>query len=121
MMLRALEALTKARLQGARPAVVMVTLGGEQRPWWQDGSMVEIVIPDDSPVARIDFRALVRCDVIVVAGQRDERLRRVVELIRAQATCITVLSSTDPDDLGHVWSRSAGWRKFGDGPMREAA
>lgn len=119
--MRALEALTKARLQGARPAVVMVTMGGEQRPWWQDGSMVEIAIPDDAQVSRIDFRALVRCDVIVIARQRDERLRQVVELIRAEAANITVLSSTDPDDLGHVWSRDAGWRKFGEASLQRAA
>lgn len=118
--MRALEALTKARLQGARPSVVMVTMGGEQRPWWLDGSMVEIVIPDDAPVARVDFRALVRCDVIVIAQQRDDRLHQLVKRICAEAACVTVLSSTDPDDLGHVWSRGAGWRKFG-AAMQEAA
>lgn len=120
-MIPALEALTKARLQGARPALVMVTLGGEQLPWWKDGTTVEIVIPDDAPVARIDLRALVRCDVIVIAQRRDDRLHEIVKRICAQASAVTVLSSADPDDLGHVWERGAGWRKFGDGPAQEAA
>lgn len=120
-MLPALEALTKARLQGARPDLVMVTLGSiTQREWWRDGSMVEVAIPDDEPVARLDFRPLVRCDVIVISLRRNARLHQVVRLICEQAARVTVLSSTNPDDLGHVWDRGIGWRRFGE-PVMEAA
>lgn len=119
--MRALEALAKARLQGAKPEVVFVTLGNaEQFAWWQSDMPVEIVIPDDKPIARIDFRALVRCDVIVIAAKRDDRLHQLVKRICTEAANVTVLSSTDPDDIGHVWQRGTGWRKFG-APMREAA
>lgn len=114
--MRALEALTNARLQGAKPGVVFVTLGNcEQHAWWQSGMHVEIVIPDDKSVTHIDFRPLVGCDVIVITWCRDDRLRQAVGRICAQAARVTVLSSEDPDDLGHVWERGAGWRKFGDG------
>lgn len=120
--MRALEALAKARLQGAKPEVVLVTLGNTEQPaWWQSDAPVEIVIHDDQPISRIDFRALVRCSVIVIAAKRDDRLRQLVERVRAEATNITVLASADPDDIGHVWSRDAGWRKFGESFMQEAA
>jgi hypothetical protein len=111
----ALEMLAKARGQGAKPAVAFVTLGEvEQFPWWRDGTAVEIVIPGDKPVARIDFRPLVGCDVILIAWKRDDRLRTVTELLCAQVVRLTVLSSEDPDDLGHAWERGAGWRKIGE-------
>lgn len=114
MMLPALEALTKARLQGARPAVVLVTLGNVPQPqWWRDKTTVEVVIDDKTPIGLIDFRSLVRCDVILIASRRDARLRQATEMICEQASRVTVLSSTDPDDLGHTWERDAGWRKFG--------
>lgn len=112
-MLRALEALTKVRLRGGKPELVMVTLGtGDQPPWWRDGTTVEVMIPDSEPLAGLDFRPLVGCDVVVMALRRDERLKRIVERICAQAANVTVLSSADPNDLGHVWQRGAGWRKF---------
>lgn len=113
--MRALEALTKLRLSGAKPGTVFVTMGDvEQFPWWQDGTTVEVVIRDSQPVARLDFRPLVGCNVILVAWRRDERLRQVVEKVCAQAAYVTVLSSTDPDDLGHAWERGKGWRKVGE-------
>jgi hypothetical protein len=113
--MRALDVLAKARSQGAKPAVTFVTLGNvPQFPWWADGTPVEIVIPDDMAVARMDFRPLVGCDVILIAWRRDARLRAATELLCAQAARLTVLSSDDADDLGHVWERGTGWRKFGE-------
>lgn len=120
-MLQALEALTKARLQGARPSVVFVTLGdAEQFPWWKDRTTVEIVIPDAEPVAKLDLRSLVRCDVIVIAEKRDERLTQVVRKVCEQARSVTVLSGEDPDDLGYAWERGSGWRRIGE-RFQEAA
>lgn len=117
-----LEALAKARLQGAKPAVVFVTIGGKQLPWWKDGTACEVVIGDREPVGRLDLRPLVGCDVIVIAWQRDARLRAVVGRLQAlPAERMTVLSSADPDDLGHVWERDSGWRRLCDGPKAEAA
>lgn len=115
-MMRALEVLASARLQGAKPGVVFVLLGDfKQLAWWASDILdVEIVIPDDVAVTHIDFRPLVGCDVIVITSRRDERLRQAVERICAEAIRVTVLSSEDPDDLGYVWERGAGWRKFGE-------
>lgn len=114
-MLLALEALTKARMSGAKPASVMVTLGNfPQSPWWRDGTEVEIVIADEINVARLDFRSLVGCDVTVIACKRDARLRQAVERIVAHAASVVVLSSPDADDLGHVWRRGEGWRAIGE-------
>lgn len=114
--MRALEALASARLQGAKPDVVFVVLGNFEQPaWWQSDIMhVEIVIVDAIPVTRIDFRPLVGCEVIVIGSRRDDRLRQAVDRICAEAARVTVLSSVDPDDLGHVWERGRGWRKFGE-------
>lgn len=113
-MMRALEALASARRQGAKPHVVFVVFGNyEQHAWWLSDIMhVEIVIADDIPVTRIDFRPLVGCDVIVITCRQDDRLRQAVERICAEAIRVTVLSSANPDDLGYVWERGRGWRKF---------
>lgn len=112
--MRALEALASARLQGAKPDVVFVLLGDfKQLVWWESDLMhVEIVIADDIPLTRIDFRPLVGCDVIVITCRQDDRLRQAVERICAEAIRVTVLSSANPDDLGYVWERGRGWRKF---------
>ena len=115
-MMRALEVLASARLQGAKPAVVFVLLGDfKQLAWWESDILdVEIVIADDIPVTRIDFRPLVGCDVIVIRCCRDDRLRQAVDLIRAEAVRVIEYSSVDPDDLGRVWERGVGSRKFGE-------
>lgn len=116
----ALEKLAMARKQGAKPSAVMLTLYPAKQPqWWRDGTVVEIVA--DSSIVRADFRPLVGCHVIIIADERGDTLRRVVEKACQQAQSVTVLSSIDPDDLGHVWEREKGWRRFGDRPLLEVA
>lgn len=113
--MRALEMLAVARMQGAKPAVAFVSMGNfKQVPWWKDGTQIEIVIPDDQSVTRLDYRPLVGCDVILIAGRRDERLRLVAERLIAVAARVTVLAGDSPDDLGHVWERGTGWRRVGE-------
>lgn len=115
-MMPALNALASARLQGAKPTEVFVLLGDyKQEAWWESDLMsVEIAIPDDVPVTRIDFRPLVGCDVIVIRSCQDDRLDRVVDRICSVALRVTVYSSLDPGDLGYVWERGRGSRKFNE-------
>lgn len=111
--MRALDALMQARLQGAKPAIVFVTLGGEQFPWWRDGTTCEIVIDDDEPLSKLDLRPLVGCEVVVIAWDRNARLRAITDRLKSLPTGrLTVLSSTDPDDLGHVWQPGIGWQRL---------
>lgn len=120
-MLRALEILTEIRTKGRKPAAVMVDVGtDEQRRWWEDGAkLVTIAVPDSVPVRELDFRSLVGCYVVVIGMTSTERLRAVTDRIIAHAAAATVLTGMQADDLGHVWERGKGWRKFGDGPARE--
>jgi hypothetical protein len=123
MMLKAIEKLIEVRKAGHKPAVVIVDVGtSAQTKWWEGGCrFVTIAVPDTVPVRELDFRALVGCEVIIVCLTDKDRLRAVTERIVAHAPEVTVLTGTDVENLGHVWSRGAGWRKFGDGAVREVA
>lgn len=116
----ALRVLAEIRSKGVMPESVIVDVGSaDQRKWWADGaSAVSIAIPDSLPLRELDCRPLVGCDVVVIGVTRTkDRLRAVVERICAQASAVTVLTGEDADDLGHVWLRGKGWRKFGCGPV----
>lgn len=90
---------------------------GEYRqiPWWRyDDCTVSIAIRPDQNLREFDARVLVGCDVILV-GDRDARTHDVIRKIIQHAQSITALTTTNPDDLGHVWVKGQGWRPIQHG------
>jgi hypothetical protein len=114
MMPTALSMLAKARMQGAKPEIVMVDVGSTfQRDWWATAaSVVSVSVPDDLPLREFDARPMIGCDVIVTAPEASDRLREIVRRICGVARVVTVLQGHDPDNLGFVWESGRGWFRF---------
>lgn len=111
--MKALDMLTKARMQGLKPSVVMVEVGGTwQRDWWKvKAPVITLAIPDDVPMRTFDARALVGCAVVVIPMHDNaDRLRDVVARLIAHASTVQVLRLDGRKLAGNVWDRGSGWR-----------
>lgn len=113
--MNALQALSMIRARGRRPEFVMIEVGTvKQSAWWfEPDPIVTIAVPDSANLRDMDLRPIVGCEVIVLGLSSINRLRAVVERAKQHAGSMTVLSGSDPDNLGHVWERGRGWRAFG--------
>lgn len=114
MTMTALSMLAKARMQGAKPEVVMVDVGSSwQYDWWAtQAAVVSISVPESLPLREFDARPMIGCDVIVIAPEASDRLREIVRRICGVARVVTVLQGHDPDNLGFVWESGRGWSRF---------
>lgn len=115
--MKAIKALAMLRVKtGMKPSAVFVDVGDyRQRPWWRfDDCPVSIAIPPSLNLREFDARVLVGCDVLLV-GERDQRTHQVIRKIIEHAQSMTALTTTNPDDLGHVWIRGKGWRPIQHG------
>lgn len=113
-MLKALKAIEAMRRAGRKPNAVLVYVGGQkQLAWWSyDDAAVSICVTDDDNLRGFDARPLVACDVTVI-GSRDDRTKQIIARLAEHVRSITALTTTNSDDLGHVWMRGMGWRKIG--------
>lgn len=115
--MKAVKALSELREKtGMKPDGVIVSVGDyKQLQWWAfDDFPVSIVIPPTLNIREFDARVLVGCDVTVV-GDRNKRTHQVICKIIEHANSVTALTTTDPEDLGHVWLKGKGWRKIQHG------
>lgn len=114
-MSRALDYLAKIRMAGKKPGVVFLLVGGVQPKFWlSDIAEVEIAVPADASAARMDFRPLVGCNVIVIAERRTQALRSLVKRLEPLCVHLTVYATeTLPGELGRAFERGKGWREMG--------
>lgn len=113
--MRAIEFLAKARLAGHKPAVVWLLVGNYTQPqfWRWPDPQIEIAVKAERASARLDWRPLVGCDVMILADTRSDALREIVRRLESIAARMTVcVIDRLPDTLGHVWERGAGWREW---------
>lgn len=118
MMLPAMKAIAAMRASGLKPSVVEMHLTGQsQCPFWRYGDgIAEVSLPITPDVARMDFRPVVGCIVILYAATRTETLRRVVlRLIEVVSILTVVVLNEIPENLGHEWQKGKGWREVAGG------
>lgn len=110
----ALKALTALRMAGKKPSQVLIYAGDwKQEPWWRyENSNVSVTIKGDESLRNFDARPLVGCDVVLI-GDREQRTKEIVAKLCEHVSSVATLTTTNADDLGHVWERGLGWRKFG--------
>lgn len=117
----AIDALLEIRKAGLKPAVVWVVFGDVlQTPFWKlaEGP-VEIAVRPSDAFQRFDWRAVVGCDLILLAEARSKPLAALLERLQAFAARITLyLLDLLPAEFGYVWTRSEPWRRFAGGVER---
>lgn len=118
MLPKGLKPLAEMRMAGiVPPGSVWVLFGDyEQATWWQwSGVSAELALPEDSPVARIDFRPLVGLSVCVQADRYGPQLLKLCERLKEFCRSLTVfVLAWLPDSIGMFWDRGqvAEWRSF---------
>lgn len=123
MQLPDMKPLEALRLAGKRPAGAAWLWLGDYAPtrWdrWAD-STVEIAIPRDAAIERLDLRPLVGLRVIVVADTYDRPLLRFLEHLKGYAVAIECfIVDWLPNDLGMRWERGQADDWLGIGEQEE--
>lgn len=117
-MIPAMKAIAAMRASGLKPSVVEMHLTGQpQCQFWRYGDgIAEVSLPTTPDVARMDFRPVVGCIVILYAAARTETLRRVVLRLIEVVSILTVFVLDEaPEKLGHEWEKGKGWREVAGG------
>ncbi len=124
MLLQALKPLADMRLTGERPAgSVWLYLGDEWEPvkWWAwRGGMIEVAVPADAPMERLDLRPLVGLRVIVLATTYSRPLLRLLNRLKDYALSVDCfVLDWLPDNLGMRWERGQAEEWLGIGDQRQ--
>jgi len=117
-MSRALGMLQAARLAGHKPASVWVVIGdGKEPKWWRfDDWAPEIRIGNNPESARLDFRPLIGCNVLLLADSKTSVLTQITRRLQQLVERLTVfILDQMPGVIGHEWTRGAGWREVARG------
>lgn len=124
MLLQALKPLADMRLTGERPAgSAWLYVGAEWEPvkWsaWR-GGMVEVTVPADAPMERLDLRPLVGLRVIVLATTYSRPLLRLLNRLKDYALSVDCfVLDWLPDNLGMRWERGQAEEWVGIGDQRQ--
>lgn len=112
----ALEHLVRARLQGVKPTLVLLTLYAAKQPrWWRETHVLTEIVVDEN-LARADLRGLIGCDVLLATERLDDRAREVARQAIRYAASLVVCPLDGSEVL--CWQRDTGWDA---GKAREAA
>lgn len=128
MLLQTLKPLADMRMAGERPAgSAWLYVGDEWKPvkWWAwRGGMVEVSVPTNAPMERLDLRPLVGLYVAVLATTYSRPLLRLLNRLKDYAVGVDCfVLDWLPDDLGMRWERGQveDWIGIGDQHKQEAA
>ena len=108
--------LIAMRMDGHRPrGFVWVSVGNFREPdWWKYSNtlgMPELLVRPEDPVERLDLRCVVGLPVILFFDEYNERVAAVYQRLIGVARAVAVESPSFGEDIGWVWSKTAG--RFG--------
>ena len=91
--------------------------GNAEPDWWrwqETQYSPSLLIRSSDPIERLDLRALVGLNIILLPQVWDERVARLHELLMTLAEEIAVLSPAFGDDIGWWWHKRYGKLEWGE-------